>query len=66
LEKERQGGVYIYDGLTEREVERALDGNFKRIQNMMFIGTKKTDASGQPLVEPSTGQAVQESGGCSD
>jgi hypothetical protein len=66
LIKERSGSVYIYDGLTEREVETALDTNFNRIQYMMFVGTVKTDASGQPLLDTSTGQVVQESGGCSN
>ena len=64
-EKERNGGIYIYDGLTEDEVEAALNSNFDRIQNMMFIGTLKTDAGGQPMLDASTGQVVQESGGCS-
>ena len=64
-EKERNGGIYIYDSLTELEVDTALDSNFDRIQNMMFMGTLKTDASGQPMLDASTGQVVQESGGCS-
>lgn len=38
LKKERAGGVYICDGLTEREVDRALDAHFDRIQHMMFMG----------------------------
>lgn len=65
LKKERSGSVYIYDGLTEREVETALDTNFDRIQHMMFMGTVRTDASGQPLRDTATGQLIQESGGCS-
>ena len=65
LKKERRGSVYIYDGLTEREVETALDTNFDRIQHMMFMGTVRTDASGQPLRDTATGQLIQESGGCS-
>ena len=65
LKKERRGSVYIYDGLTEREVETALDTNFDRIQHMMFMGTVRTDASGQPLRDTATGKLIQESGGCS-
>ena len=64
LEKERKGSVYIYDGLTEREVDAALETQFARIQNMMFVGTVKTDTRGEPLQENATGQYVQESGGC--
>mgnify|MGYP003493296439 FL=1 len=64
LKKERSGSVYIYDGLTEREVETALDAHFNRIQYMMFVGTVKTDARGEPLYDNATGQVIQESGGC--
>jgi hypothetical protein len=70
LQSERSGSVYIYDGLTEREVDAALDAkldaNFERIQYMMFMGTIKTDAIGQPLQDETSGQPVQESGGCSN
>ena len=64
LETERKGNVYIYDGLTEREVETALNANFERIQNMMFVGTVKTDTSGEPLQHADSGQFIKESGGC--
>lgn len=66
LEKERKGSVYIYDGLTEREVDTALDTLFPRIQNMMFVGTVKTDTHGKPLQDAESGEPVQESGGCSN
>ena len=66
LEKERSGSVYIYDGLTEREVEGALSAHFERIQYMMFMGTVKTDGRGEPLRDSATGQFIQESGGCSN
>jgi len=64
LEKERMGNVYIYDGLTEREVDTALDTQFPRIQNMMFVGTVKTDTHGEPLQDAESGEPVRESGGC--
>lgn len=66
LEKERSGSVYIYDGLTEPEVDTALGAHFDRIQHMMFMGTIKTDAGGQPLRDSATGQVIQESGGCNN
>jgi len=66
LEKERKGSVYIYDGLTEREVDAALETQFARIQNMMFVGTVKTDARGKPLQDAESGQYIQESGSCGD
>lgn len=64
LEKERMGNVYIYEGLTEREVDTALNTSFGRIQAMMFVGTVKTDTSGEALQDPVSGQSIQESGGC--
>jgi hypothetical protein len=65
LEQEQKGNVYIYDGLSEREVDSALDQNFGRIQAMMFVGTLKSDSSGQPLRDAATGKVIEESGGCS-
>ncbi len=64
--KEKTGSVYIYDGLTDREVDAALNSQFNRIQHMMFVGTKKTDEQGQVKQDPATGQDMQESGGCSN
>lgn len=40
---EREGNVYVYDGLTDREVDQALSAHFDRIEYMMFVGTRKTD-----------------------
>ncbi|MBW8457870.1 MAG: hypothetical protein K0M58_05450 [Thiobacillus sp.] len=42
LAHEREGNVYIYDGLTAREVDQALSAHFDRIEHMMFMGTRKT------------------------
>jgi len=62
--RENAGQVYIYDGLTDKEVERALDTQFSRIQNMMFVGTVKTDTKGSAIVDPVTGQVQRDSSGC--
>ncbi len=59
------GKVYIYDGLTDREVEQALSGHFNRIEFMMFMGTIKTDERGEALKDAETGKPLQESNGCS-
>lgn len=66
LEKEEKGSVYVYDGLREQEVDAALNTHFSRIQNMMFVGTVKTDTSGEPLQDAASGQVIQESGGCGE
>lgn len=66
LKDEALGKVSIYDGLTDREVEQALNGHFNRIEFMMFMGTIKTDERGQVLKDAETGEPLQESNGCSN
>ena len=39
LQQERRGQVFIYDGLREATVDQAMDKQFGRIDNMMFIRT---------------------------
>jgi hypothetical protein len=46
LNSERQGRVYIFDGLHESTVDRALDTQFGRIQNMMFVDVRHTADDG--------------------
>lgn len=38
--QESQGQVFIYDGLYESDINIALDEQFPRMENMMFIRTK--------------------------
>lgn len=45
---EHNGDVVIYDGLKDITVERAIDENFDRMQNMMFTRVILTDENGQP------------------
>ena len=58
LAHERQGNVYVYDGLTDREVDQAMNRHFDRIEFMMFVGTRKTD----PAKTDSGGMASADSG----
>ena len=37
LQAESKGQVFMYDSLDINEVEAAMDSNFERIENMMFI-----------------------------
>jgi hypothetical protein len=46
LEAERRGQVMIYDRLDAKFVDEALDANFARIQNMMFIRVQHQTADG--------------------
>lgn len=63
LAHEREGNVYIYDGLTDREVEQALDEHFDRIEYMMFMGTRQTEPTGEVRTD-AQGHVETESPGC--
>ena len=56
---ERKGNVYIYDALTDRDVDLALNRHFERIEYMMFVGTRRTDPNGT-----APGDGETESPGC--
>jgi hypothetical protein len=62
LAHERRGNVYVYDGLTDRDVDQALNRHFDRIEYMMFVGTRKTDP-GKTAAADSIGDDT-ESPGC--
>jgi len=62
-EHESKGNVYIYEGLTDRQVEDAMSRHFDRIEYMLFLGTKRTDQAGNVLQKPD-GTAAKESADC--
>lgn len=62
-EHESKGNVYIYEGLTDRQVEDAMSRHFDRIEYMLFLGTKRTDESGKVL-RKEDGTAAKESADC--
>jgi len=37
IESEKRGRIFIYDRLEEGVVDKAMDQNFSRIDNMMFV-----------------------------
>lgn len=51
LAAEARGRVTIYDGLTQRVVDRALDEQFERIDHMMFIRTRYTLPDGSEDID---------------
>ncbi len=55
LVAEAKGRVMIYDGLKEKTVHLAMNQQFDRIENMMFVGT---------LVEQEDGELEAEEDGC--
>jgi hypothetical protein len=61
---EARGEIYIYDGLRDLDIDQAMDREFERIENLMFIRTKKTDQRGEVLKNPETGTDIVEDDGC--
>jgi len=46
---ERHGRVMVYNGLTDRQVGKAMNQHVSRIESMMFTGTVITDEPGVPM-----------------
>ena len=63
-EEDASGRIYIYDGLRDIDVERAMRDEYDRIENMMFVREKKSDEQGGVLKDPATGEDVVEDDGC--
>jgi len=47
LQRERQGRIYIYDGLESRQIDRAMEREFARVDNMMFVRTRVKTEDGE-------------------
>ena len=55
---EQEGRVFIYDGVKDSDINKALDLFHERIGAMMFINTVWTDADGKPLQDAKTGNIL--------
>jgi len=64
LRLEGKGRVVIYDNLKSSDIERALEEQFDRIENMMFVSTLITDDEGNYMRDRETGGIVIEDDGC--
>lgn len=64
LAAESRGKVFIYDGLTDRDIDQALIKQFNRVAAMMFTNTIVTNAQGTPMRDPETGEYLTEDDGC--
>jgi hypothetical protein len=64
LSAEQEGRIYIYDGLRDTDIERALEEEFDRVENMMFIRTIKTDKDGEIKRDKESGEAEVDDDGC--
>ncbi len=64
LQAEASGRIYIYEGLRDIDVERAIEDEFNRVHSMMFIRVKQTDDEGEVRKDPESGNAMVEDDGC--
>lgn len=64
LAQEHDGRIYIYDGLRDVDIRRAMREEFERVEHMMFIREKRTDEQGKVQTDPATGEAIVEDDGC--
>jgi len=51
LAREQRGQVTIFDGLPSTEVDLALDQQFERMDNLMFIRTRHVSDDGDVTVD---------------
>lgn len=51
LMSEAKGRITIYDGLDINTVDRAMDEQFDRIDNMMFVRVQHPQDNGEDIVE---------------
>jgi hypothetical protein len=58
LQMEKEGTVFIYDGIKDSDIRLALDTQPQRMASMMFINVIWTDETGKPLTDPYTGEMV--------
>jgi len=51
LKAEAKGRIMIYDGMTSNAVDKAMDEQFNRIENMMFVRIVHEQDNGEYYVE---------------
>ena len=51
LKADARGRIMIYDGLDIATVKKAMDEQFERIDNMMFVGIHHPAANGEVVAE---------------
>jgi hypothetical protein len=61
---EDKGRVMIYDRLTDKDVERALDEQFDRLEHVMFTRVIVTDESGEPRRSEDGAVVTESDDGC--
>ncbi|UCE89882.1 MAG: hypothetical protein JSW10_03390 [Pseudomonadota bacterium] len=61
---EQRKQVFIYQGVKDKEVEKAMDEHFDRIEWMMFTNVIVTDEKGAVRRDPTTGVVITEGDDC--
>jgi hypothetical protein len=64
IRAEQSGRIFIYEGLRDVDVARAMREEFDRVDAMMFIRVQVTDEQGEVTKEPATGTPVYQDDGC--
>ena len=64
LRQEQSSRVYIYDGLKEADIDRAMQEQFQRVDSMMLIRVKPASAprSPSPFVRYAKGKSTYSEG----
>lgn len=61
---EKRGRIMIYDGFTDKQVAKAMESQFDRVESMMFVQTIITDDEGNAVLDDETGELMIEDDGC--
>lgn len=64
LAMEHKHKVFLYMGMKDVDVDRAMDMYFNRIESMMIAGIIRTDKSGRVMRDPNTGEVLTEDDSC--
>jgi len=64
LRLENKGRIFIFDGMQDSDIDRALEEQFDRIEHMMFVRTVITDEQGMPVRNETSNEILVEDDGC--
>lgn len=64
LRREQRGHVFIYDGLKDKDIDRAMNTQFERLDRMMFTRVVVTNKHGETNVDSATGEVEVLDDGC--
>ena len=64
VKMEQHQRIFTYIGLTDKEVDQAMDENFDRIESFLMANIIITDEKGKPKRNPKTGEVLTEEDGC--